>query len=399
MPLSDTAIRNVKAQTKSFKLFDGGGLFLMVTPAGGRWWRLKYRFAGKEKLLSLGVYPDVGLKEARHRRDAARKMLADGIDPSQHRKASEAAALAKQRELQNTFESIAREWFTSYSPALSPKHACKLLRYLETILFPAFGKKSIASLEPSTFMDAIRPTESKGHITTAHKLMQLCGQVMQYAHITGKISFNPAAGLGRALQPLRHKNLAAITDPVAIGRLLKDINEYQGHPSISGYLRILPYVFTRPSELRLARWEEFNIQESIWWIPAERMKMRRPHFVPLSRQVLSKLVELKQFSGTCGYLFPGVKRKNSTISDAGPLAALRDMGYEKGQMTLHGFRAMASTRLNEMGYRADVIEAQLAHKEPDAVRLAYNRAEYMEERRHLVQAWADYLDTLRAAAG
>lgn len=396
MPLSDTSIRNAKAQTKPLKLFDGGGLFLLVTPAGGKWWRLKYRYGGKEKLLSLGVYPDVGLKDARRRRDDARGLLADGIDPGEQRKEIKAAAVAEQKEKENTFEAVAREWYASYTPALTPKHSAKLMRYLETILFPAFGGKSVAVLEPSVFVDAIRPTEAKGHITTAHKLMQLCSQVMEFAHLTGKVRYNPATGLSRALQPLRHQNLAAVTEPAAIGQLLRDIDAYEGFPSIVSYLKILPYVFTRPSELRLAEWREFNIDDAMWRIPASRMKMRREHTVPLSSQVLRLLEELREFSGSGRYLFPSAKTKATTISDAGPLAALRRMGYQKHEMTPHGFRAMASTRLNELGFRADVIEAQLAHREPDAVRLAYNRAEYTDERRKLMQSWSDYLDELRA---
>lgn len=395
MPLSDISVRNAKPQQKPAKLFDGGGLFLFIAPTGGKMWRLKYRFQGKEKLLALGVYPDVGLKEARKRRDEAREQLAMGNDPGEVKKEIRATARAAEKERQNTFEVAAREWFASYSPALTPKHAAKLQRYLETILFPCLGNKSVTDLEPSDFLGVIRPTENRGHITTAHKLMQLCGQVMKYAHLTGRIRYNPAAGLSAALQPLRHENLAAVTAPAEIGRLLRDLDAYEGFPSITAFLRILPYVFTRPSELRRAEWSEFNFTEALWRIPASRMKMRRPHTVPLSLQVIGQLEELRAFSGSGQYLFPSVRARTAVISDAGPLAALRRLGYESGEMCLHGFRAMASTRLNELGYRADVIEAQLAHKEPDAVRLAYNRAEYTEERRKLMQEWADYLDSLK----
>ena len=399
MTLKDIAIKAFKPKEKPYRVFDGGGLYLEISPSGGILWRLKYRFGGREKRLAFGAYPIVSLREARERREQAKKLLSQGIDPGEVKKEAKAVAIAEQKEKENSFETVALDWYASYSPALTPKHSAKLLRYLETILFPAFGGKSVTALEPSVFVNAIRPTEAKGHITTAHKLMQLCSQVMEFAHLTGKVRYNPATGLSRALQPLRHQNLAAVTDPAAIGQLLRDIDAYEGFPSITAFLKILPYVFTRPSELRLAEWQEFKIDDAMWRIPASRMKMRREHTVPLSRQVLCLLDELREFSGPDRYLFPSAKTKSATISDAGPLAALRRMGYQKHEMTPHGFRAMASTRLNELGFRADVIEAQLAHREPDAVRLAYNRAEYTDERRKLMQAWADYLDGLRASKG
>lgn len=395
MPLTDTNIRNIKPAAKVQKLFDGGGLYLHIAVTGSKLWRMAYRFDGKQKLLSFGAYPAVSLKQVRELRDEAKELLAVGVDPGVHKKEVKAAALAAQKEIENTFETVSREWFTSYSPSLTEKHASKLHRYLETILFPALGHKSVAALEPADILAVIRPTESLGHICTAHKLMQLCNQVLHFAQITGRIKYNIASGLTEALQPLRHQNQAAITDPKAIGQLLCDIDAYAGFPSIVFFLKILPYVFTRPSELRLAEWHEIDFDEAMWVIPAKRMKLRREHVVPLSTQVVALMQELHGFSGDGQYLFPSARAKSATLSDAGPLAALRRIGYTKDEMCLHGFRAMASTRLNELGYRPDVIEAQLAHKEPDAVRLAYNRAEYMAERIKLMQQWADYLDKLR----
>jgi len=397
MPLNDTQIKNIKSSTKPASFFDGGGLYLLVNPNGSKWWRIKYYHQGKARLLSLGVYPAVTLKDARKRRDAIKELLASGIDPAEQRKQDKEAVKAEKKLQDSLFENVASEWFTSYSPSLTPKHAAKLKRYLETIIFPALGKCPVDQLEPAEILAVIRPIESKGNITTAHKLTNLCNQVFEFAHITGRVKYNPASGLSKALQPERPKNLAAITKPEEIAHLLKDINSLNdtGYQPIYYYLKVLPYIFTRPSELRLARWEEVDIDNALLVIPAARMKMRKEHAVPLSRQVVELLKALHSLFGGGQYLFPSARATTTTISDAGPLAALRRLGYSKEQMCLHGFRALASTRLNEMGFRADIIEAQLAHKEPDAVRLAYNRAQYMEERRRMMQEWADYLDGLR----
>ena len=401
MPLTDTAIKNVKPQAKQVKLFDGEGLFLLVTPAGGKWWRLKYRLGGKEKLLSLGVYPDVGLKEARRRRDESRVLIAQGIDPSEQRKEAKAVAVAEQRRQENTFEAVAMDWFNSYAPDLSEKHALKLRRYLENVFFPAIGGKAVAELLPVDILDSVHNAQEKGRIQTAHRLTQLAGQILQYAFIKGLVTVNVARGITGALQPLRVTSYPAITDPKEIGRLLRAVDNYAGYPSIVYFLKILPYIFTRPGELRVTEWSEVDFDEAMLTIPWKRMKTRKlskkDHRVPLARQVVALLRELHNFSGSGRFLFPGIRAKTDTISDAGPLNALRDMGYDQETMTLHGFRSMASTRLNEMGIRPDLVEAQLAHKDPDAVRMVYNRAAYMDERRRMMQQWADYLDELREA--
>jgi integrase len=399
MPLNDTLIKNTKPGMKPITLFDGGGLYLLVNSNGSKWWRLKYYHQKKARLLSLGVYPAVSLREARKHRDAIKESLAAGIDPSEQRKQDKEAVKAEKKLQDSLFEHVAREWFSSYSPSLTPKHAIKLNRYLETIFIPSLGGLRIDQIEPADILAVIRLIESKGNITTAHKLMNLCGQVFAFAHLTGRIRHNPAVGLSKAIQPERNKHLAAITKPEEIAHLLKDIDSLEAitFPSIFYYLKLLPYLFTRPSELRLARWSEIDFDNALFTIPADRMKMRKEHVVPLPDQVMTLLKTLYSFYGDSPFVFPGIRTKTIPISDAGPMAALRRLGYQKEKMSLHGFRAMASTRLNEMGFRGDVIEAALAHKEPDAVRLAYNRAQYMEERRKMMQEWADYLDELRAS--
>ena len=395
MKLTDTALRALKPTGKVQKLSDGGGLYLHVTPTGSRLWRMAYRFAGKQKLLSFGAYPTISLRDARKLREEAKEQLAKGIDPGAEKRQAKEAVLAQKREERDTFEFVAREWFAKYEPTLSAKHAQKLRRYLENTLFPVLGGKPVTQLEPSDFLQVVQPSERLGHHETAHKLMRLCGQVTRYARITGRVKYDVATGLTEALAPVQTTHFAAVTVPDDIGLLLRDIDAYVGYTSVVYCLKILPYVFTRPSELRLAHWSEFDLKNAIWSIPASRMKMRREHVVPLAKQVLTLLKELHVYTGNGELLFPSTRALTTPISDAAPLAALRRMGYGKDTMTLHGFRAMASTRLNELGFRADVIEAQLAHKEPDSVRLAYNRAEYMEERRILMQSWADYLDGLR----
>lgn len=382
--------------TSPKKLTDGDGLFLYTSPAGGKLWRLAYRFNGKQKLLSFGPYPAVSLKEARRRKDEAKELLAAGIDPGEHKQQQKAAAIQAEQEARDTFERIALDWHASHAPALSDKHAIKLLRYLKNNLFPVIGTMSVTELTPSHFLEVIRPFERSGKVDTAHRIAGLSSQVMEYARIVGHVTHNPAFGLRKAIRPNRHENHAAIIEPEEIGQLLRDIDAVHAHPSIHYYLKILPYVFTRPGELRLAEWSEVNFETAILRIPAARVKTRKEHVVPLAAQVLTMLKELHEFSGSGQFLFPSIRAKSTTLSDAGPLATLRRIGYTPEQMTLHGFRAMASTNLNELGYRPDVIEAQLAHKEQDAVRLAYNRAEYMDERRKMMQEWADYLDGLRA---
>jgi integrase len=395
--ITDAAIRNAKPAEKPQKLFYEEGLFLLVTPTGKKWWRLKYRLEGKEKLLSLGVYPGVSLKEARRRRDEARELVSQGVDPSAERKDAKAAEAARALEQATTFEAVAREWHSKKTVALTPGYRKKTLARFENLLFPHIGSIPISKLEPADILAAIRHTEKRGAIDTAHRLAQLAGQVCRYARLVGYAKYDVAAGLVEALRPVQTDHYAAITDPVEVGRLLQDINSYRGDFSMVYALRIMPYVFVRSSELRAAEWAEIDIAAAEWVIPGARMKMKRPHTVPLARQVVKLLKEIGEFTGGGRYVFPSTFSASRWVSDVGLLNALRRMGYSREEITVHGFRSMASTLLNELGYRPDVIEAQLAHGEKNAIRGAYNRAEYLPERRRMMQEWADYLDGLRAA--
>ena len=395
MPLNDTNIRNAKPNGIKRKMADGGGLYLLVTPAGSKLWQMAYRFNGKQKTLSFGAYPTVGLKDARERREEAKKLLANGIDPGTEKKQSKAVAKVEAEREKDTFQNIAEEWYNTHAPSLSAGYVHKLRRYLDVIIYPAIGMKHVKEIVPIDILNIAREFEKKGLITTAHEITRFCGQLLRHAVITGRTPYNVGANLVEALQSRKVTHLATIVDPDKIGSLLCKINILDAAFPIRYFLKILPYVFTRPSELREAKWEEFT--EDLWTIPADRMKKRREHIVPLSRQVKTLLAELRPYSEgmRSPYLFPSV-RTGMPINQSTPLLALRRMGYATDEICVHGFRSMASTRLNEMNFRPDVIEVCLAHKETNAVRAAYNRAEYMEERRKLMQEWADYLDELRA---
>lgn len=393
MKLTATAVRNTKPGTKPLKLFDGGGLFLLVNPTGSRWWRLKYRFDGKEKLLSLGTFPEVGLADARERRDQARKQLAAGIDPGVVRKAQKSA---RAEILANSFEAIAREWFAKHAPTWVDSHSDKIIRRLERDIFPVLGQRPIAEISAPDLLVALRRIEARGAIETAHRAQQNCGQIFRYAIATGRAARDPAADLRGALSPVKETHHASITDPKAIGGLLRAIDGYQGSPITKCALRLAPLVFVRPGELRRAEWPEINLAGAEWRIPAERMKMREVHIVPLATQAIAALQDLQALTGAGRYLFPGARTNGRPMSENTVNAALRRLGYASDQMTGHGFRSMASTILNEQGWRRDAIERQLAHGERDNVRAAYNFAEYLEERRKMMQAWADYLDALAA---
>ena len=396
MPLSATAIRNAKPSNKSIKLFDGGGLYLEVAPRGGKWWRLKYRFAGKEKRISLGVFPDVGLKEARERRDEARRQLAAQVDPSEVRKATKAAR--SEREA-NSFESISREWFAKFSPSWSEKHSKKIIRRLERDIFPWLAERPVGEITAPELLRTLRRIESRGAVETAHRALQNCGQVFRYAIATGRADRDPAADLRGALPPVKPKHHASIADPKAIGEMLRAIDGYQGSLVTKCALWLAPLVFVRPGELRRAEWAEIDLETAEWRIPAEKMKLRQQHIVPLARQALDILYELHPLTGSGRYLFPGARTNSRPMSENTVNAALRRLGYAKDEMTGHGFRSMASTLLNEQGWHRDAIERQLAHAERSTVRAAYNYAEHLPERRRMMQSWADYLDGLKAGVG
>jgi integrase len=369
---------------------------LLVTPSAGRWWRFKYRFCAKAKTLSLGVYPDVGLKEARKRRDEARKLLATGVDPSAERKARKAARAAEMARETSTFELVAREWFEKYSPIWASGHAATVIRRLERDVFPWLGGRPVGEIAAVELLEVLRRVEARGALETAHRIKQICGQVFRYAIATGRASRDPSGDLRGALPPVKETHHAAITKPAEVAALLGAMKRYRGSFVVRCALLLAPLVFVRPGELRKAEWSEIDLDGAVWRIPAERMKLRREHLVPLSRQAVTVLKELRPLTGSGRFVFPSMRTTTRPMSENAITAALRRMGYEQGTMTAHGFRTTASTLLNELGWPADAIERQLAHAERDAVRGAYNRAEFLTDRRHMMQAWADHLDLLTA---
>lgn len=399
MPLTDTAIRKAKTPSKTTKMYDGDGLYLELTPTGGKWWRWRYHVGGKEKRLSFGVYPEVGLRDARDRRFEARRLLAKGIDPSDARKAEKVTQAGAE-----SFEAIAREWHAKFAPGWVAVHGDRLLRRLEVDIFPWLGKKAIADIKAPELLAVLRRIEARGALETAHRAMQNCGQVFRYAVATGRAERDPTGDLRGALPVPKKKHLASITDPKRVGGLLRAIEGYNGSLPTKTALRLAPLVFVRPGELRQAQWDEFDLEKAEWRIPAERMKMKEQHIVPLSRQAIEVLRELQPLTdrpllgkpNAPRYLFPGGRSRERPMSDNAVLAALRSMGYSKEEMTGHGFRSMASTLLHEMGeWSHQAIERQLAHAERNAVSAAYNYAEYLPERRKMMQEWADYLEGLK----
>jgi integrase len=398
MPLTDTAIRKAKPTDKVQRLFDAGGLYLELAPSGGKWWRLKYRFDGKEKRLSLGTYPDTGLAAAREKRDAARKLLAAGIDPGEHRKAEK---LAGEEQAANSFEVIAREWLAKYSPAWAASTGDKIASRFERDLFPWLGKRPVAAITPKELLATVHRIADRGAIETAHRALRSCGQVFRYAIATGRAERNPAADLRGALPPIRESaHRAAITDPAAIGGLLRAIEGYQGAFVTKCALRFAPLVFVRPGELRHAEWSEIDLDAAEWNIPGDKMKTGEPHLVPLAPQAMAILRDLHALTGRGRYVFPNPRTATRPMSNNGVLSALRRMGYAKDEMSGHGFRAMARTVLDEvLHFRPDYIEHQLAHAVRDPNGRAYNRTAHLPERRKMMQAWADYLDQLRDSTG
>ena len=395
MPLTDTKARNAKPKRKQFKIFDTEGLFLLVAPAGGKWWRLKYRLGGKEKLISLGTYPEVSLAQARIRRDEARKQVASGIDPSLARKVLKDA----KHQNENTFEVIAREWHSKFAPIWTPGHAVTIKSRLELNVFPWLGERPIIEIKAPELLAVLRRIEFRGALETTHRVRAICGQVFRYAIATGRAERDPAADLRGALPPVKPKHLPAMTDPEKVAGLLRAIDGYQGAFVTKCALRLAPYVFVRPGELRQMEWAEIDLEAAEWNIPAEKMKTRQPHLVPLAHQSLETLKELHPLTGSGKYVFPSPRSPKRPMSNNGVLSALRRMGFEKEEMTGHGFRAMARTILDEiLQFRPDFIEHQLAHAVRDPNGRAYNRTSHLLERRKMMQTWADYLDGLKAGA-
>ena len=384
--LSDAAVRNAKAKAKSYKMSDGDGLFLLVMPSGSKYWRLKYFFANKEKLLALGVYPEVTLTDARERRLQARKLLAAGKDPGETKKEAKRLIVEKH---ENTFEVVAREWHQNRQAKWTPLYAKKTLSRLEAHVFVRLGTRPIADITPQELLSAMRKVEERG-VDIAHRALQICGQVFTYAVITQRATTNPAVALRGALTPVVKKNHAYIK-PNELQEYLKILEGYGGEPQTKLALKYLLLTFVRTGELRGAEWSEIDFDKAEWRIPAERMKMRDPHIVPLSRQAVAILKELKPITGQWKFVFPNQHKPSGCMSENTILYALYRMGYHS-RATGHGFRSTASTILNENGFPADVIERQLAHGERNKVRAAYNHAQYLPERRKMMQWWADYLD-------
>lgn len=389
--LTDTAIRSAKATEKPRKLFDGGGLFLLLKPNGARLWQLKYRVSGREKLLSFGQYPEVSLKSAREQRDEARKLIAAKSDPGAKRKAERSAQA-------NTFEAVAREWLDMKADSISERTRLKRLARFESFVFPYLGKRPIASITAPDLLPVLKRIEGRGKNETAHRIRSESSAVFRYAIVTGRAERDPAADLRGALAPVVVRNHPAITEPAKIGGLLRAIHGYKGQPSTEYALKLLPLTFVRPGELRGAEWSEFDLDNAEWRIPASRMKMREQHVVPLSSQAVTFLRELQPLTGSGRYVFPSLRTNERPISNNTLNAALRRLGFSGDEMVSHGFRSMASTCLNEQGWHPDLIELQLAHAERDEVRGAYNRAQRLAERRKMMQSWADYLDGLRMGA-
>jgi integrase len=394
MPLTDTAIKKAKPEAKQRKLYDERGLFLLISPKGGKWWRFKYQFDGKEKLLSLGTYPDTSLKDARERRDEARKQVAAGIDPGEHRKAAKSAQYAKQA---NSFEVVAREWHAKHSPNWAPSHGDRIIRRLERDIFPWIGGNPIADIDAPRLLEVIRRIEQRGAQETAHRALGNCGQVFRYAIATGRAERDPSGDLRGALPPVKGEHFASVTEPNKVAEVLRALDGYEGTLTVRCALRLAPLVFVRPGELRHAKWTDIDLEAAEWRYTVTKTDTQ--HIVPLSRQAVEILKELQTLTGRGQYVFPGARSTARPMSDNAILAAMRRMGIGKEEMSGHGFRAMARTILDEvLGFRPDFIEHQLAHAVRDPNGRAYNRTAHLPERHKMMQEWADYLDKLKAGA-
>lgn len=394
MPLTDTIIRNAKPADKTRRMFDGGGLYLEISPKGGKWWRLKYRYHGKEKRISLGVYPDVSLKKARERREAARKLLADGVNPSDNRKAQKATQLEKAA---NSFGVVAREWHKKQSSTWSTRHSDGIIKRLERDVFPWLGDKAISDLTPIELLTTLRRVEERGALESAHRILGNCGQILRYAVATGRTDRDITSDLRGALPAVKTKHLSAITDPIKVGELLRAIDSYKGSMIVKCAMKLAPLVFVRPGELRQAKWEDIDLERAEWRFTVT--KTNTPHIVPLSKQSIEILRDIKPLTGKGLYVFPSQRSTKRPMSDNAVLVAFRTMGINKEEMSGHGFRAMARTLLDEeLGFRPDFIEHQLAHAVKDPNGRAYNRTSHIVERKKMMQEWADYLDKLKAGA-
>lgn len=389
--LTDVAARNAKAKDKPYKLATGGGLYLEVMPNGSKYWRMKYRFAGREKRLAMGVYPEVSLREAAIKRDDARAALRDGRDPSAEKR------VTKQRQRlahANSFEAVAKEWLKHRTDLVETTRE-RASAMLKVYVYPWIGSQPVGEVGAQALLEVLRRVESQDKLETTQRLRQICGQIFRYAVATGRAERDPTRDLRGALKTNKNRHFASITDPAKVGELLRAIDSYSGQFTTKCALKLAPLVFTRPGELRRAEWSEIDLKAKQWNIPGPKMKMGQPHVVPLSTQALAVLEELQPLTGQGKYLFPSVRSPREPMSDNTVNAALRRLGYMTEDMTGHGFRTMASTLLHELGWNTDAIERQLAHAERDPIKAAYNRAQHLPDRRRMMQAWADYLDGLR----
>ena len=390
MSLTILEIQKAKPKEKQYKLSDGRGMYLIVSPRGGKYWRLDYRFNGKRQTLSLGTFPSTSLKDARRKCEETKSLIEDGVDPSHQRKIK----LAGDKD---SFEAVAKEWYGKYRSQWTDNHAATTLRRIEANLLPWLGSRPVAVIEPREILQTLRRIEKRGSLETAHRVQQIASRIFRYAVATGQCSRDPTTDLKGALPPTRSTHFPTITDPTEIGALLRAIDGYQGSPITQLALQMAPLVFVRPGELRHSEWEEIHFDEATWRIPAAKMKMRRDHIVPLSLQTLRILEELKLLTGTGTYVFPSTRSVTRPMSENTINGALRRLGYTNDEFTGHSFRSMASTILNENSWNRDAIERQLAHVEGNSIRAAYNYAEHLEERRRMMQWWADYLDELRVS--
>ncbi len=402
MALTDPAIRNAKpgktpkgkATAKPYKMGDAGGLYLEVAPTGAKYWRFKYRIGGKQKRLSMGVYPDVPLAKARERRDEARKLLADGIDPSDHRKATRTARADRAA---NSFEVVAREWYGKLAPTWNAAHGDRIIRRLERDVFPWIGGRPVAEVTAPELLAALRRIEARGALETAHRALGNCGQVFRYAIATGRAERDPSGDLRGALPPVRGEHFAAVTEPKRLAEILRALDGYQGTFAVQCALRLAPLVFVRPGELRKARWADIDLDAAEWRYTVT--KTDTAHIVPLATQAVAILRELHKLTGHGEFVFPGARTNGRPMSDNAILAAMRRLGIPKEEMSGHGFRAVARTILDEvLGVRPDLIEHQLAHAVRDPNGRAYNRTAHLPERRKMMQLWADWLDRQKAGA-
>ena len=391
MKLTDTFVKRKQGNGKAQKFADGGGLFLYISPKGTKSWRMAYRHLGKHKLLVIGPYPAISLKEARERREAAKKMLVDNIDPSTAKREAKNEAI---NAAKNSFEAIACEWLNKQSAVLAPGTKQVIGSRMERYLFQYIGKRPIKSITAQELLAVMRRVENK-HIQVAHRLLRECGRVFRYAIATGRAERDVAADLRGALAAEPRNHYATVTDPQALGRLLCSLDAYHGTFPVRCGLRLAPLLFVRGGELARAEWSEFDFQTKEWRIPAHKMKMKQVHIVPLARQALKILRELHEFSGNTRFLFPGQNETEKRINRSTFTLALRRMGYTSEELTFHSFRSIATTFLNEQGYNSDWVERQLAHCERNNVRAAYNYAQYLPERRKMMQKWADYLTKLK----